>query len=88
MNNRNAAGSKTIRGSSAIAGATRARQFALRWGVLAPLGLSILACQPTVRVEAPKEPIVVNLNVKIEHEVRIKVERDVEALFDENPDLF
>ncbi len=33
-------------------------------------------------------PIVVNLNVKIEHEVRIKVEKDVEELFDENPDLF
>ena len=59
-----------------------------RWCALAGVGLAALACQPTVRVEAPSEPIVVNLNVKIEHEVRIKVERDVEALFDENPDLF
>jgi len=54
----------------------------------ATLGLATLACQPTVRVEAPKEPIVVNLNVKIEHEVRIKVEKDVDALIDGNPDLF
>lgn len=55
---------------------------------LALAGLAALGCQPTVRVEAPKEPIVVNLNVKIEHEVRIKVEKEVETLFNENPDLF
>ena len=61
---------------------------AVRWSALAGVGLAALACQPTVRVEAPKEPIVVNLNVKIEHEVRVRVERDVENLFDENPDLF
>lgn len=61
---------------------------AVRWCLLAGVGLAALACQPTVRVEPPKEPIVVNLNVKIEHEVRIKVERDVEALFEDNPDLF
>ncbi|HKJ23390.1 MAG TPA: YnbE family lipoprotein [Myxococcota bacterium] len=57
-------------------------------GLLACLGLAAAACQPTVRVEAPKDPIVVNLNVKIEHEVRIRVEKDVEELFQDNPDLF
>ncbi len=46
------------------------------------------ACQPTVRVEPPKEPIVVNLNVKIEHEVRVRVDKDVEELIADNPDLF
>jgi hypothetical protein len=56
------------------------------------LGLALLvllaACQPTVRLEAPKDPIVINLNVRIEQEVRIKVEEDVEDLFADNPDLF
>jgi len=55
---------------------------------LPALVLAVAACQPTVRVEPPREPIVVNLNVKIEHEVRVRVERDVEQLFEENPDLF
>jgi hypothetical protein len=41
-----------------------------------------------VQLEAPKEPIVINLNVKIEQEVRVKVEEDVEDLFDENEDIF
>jgi hypothetical protein len=48
----------------------------------------LAACQPTVRLEAPKDPIVINLNVRIEQEVRIKVEEDVEDLFADNPDLF
>jgi hypothetical protein len=50
--------------------------------------LALGACQHKVQVEAPKDPIVINLNVKIEQEVRIKVEEDVEDLFADNPDLF
>ena len=46
------------------------------------------ACQPRVALEAPKDPIVINLNVKIEQEVKVKVEKDVEDLFDDNEDLF
>lgn len=50
--------------------------------------LAIAACQPRVALEAPKDPIVINLNVKIEQEVRVKVEKDVEDLFDGNEELF
>tara|TARA_B100000614_G_scaffold188045_1_gene169030 strand:- start:110 stop:259 length:150 start_codon:yes stop_codon:yes gene_type:complete len=48
----------------------------------------LLACQPTVKVEAPDKPIVINLNVKIEQEVRVKIERELEDAFAENPELF
>jgi hypothetical protein len=48
----------------------------------------LAACQPRVALEAPKDPIVINLNVKIEQEVRVKVEKDVEDLFEDNEDLF
>ena len=42
-------------------------------------------CTPKVMVEAPKEPIVINMNVKIEHEIRIRVDKDLDAMFeDEN----
>jgi hypothetical protein len=50
--------------------------------------LTLVACQHKVQVEAPKDPIVINLNVKIEQEVRVKVEEDVEDLLVDNPDLF
>ncbi len=46
------------------------------------------ACNPTVRVEAPSEPIEINLNVRIEQEIRIKVENEVNDLFDSDGDLF
>ena len=46
------------------------------------------ACTPTVRVAPPSEPITINLNVKIEHEIRIKVEKELEELFDDDSELF
>jgi hypothetical protein len=48
----------------------------------------LAACTPTVKVEVPKEPITINLNVKIEHEIRVKVDKDLENLFEENDELF
>ncbi|MDA0791825.1 MAG: YnbE family lipoprotein [Proteobacteria bacterium] len=50
--------------------------------------LAVSGCTPTIQVEAPKDPIVINLNVKIEHEIRIKVDRDLNELFEENSDIF
>lgn len=45
--------------------------------------LTLAACTPTVQMAAPKEPITVNLNVKIQHEIYVKVDREVDALFSE-----
>ena len=52
------------------------------------IGVGLMGCAPTVKVEAPDKPIVINLNVKIEQEVRVKVERDVESLIADNPNVF
>lgn len=52
------------------------------------LVMAATACQPTVRVEAPDKPIEINLNIRIEQEVRVRVERDLEKVFSEDPDLF
>lgn len=45
-------------------------------------------CTPRVAVEAPKEPIVINMNIKIEHEIRVKVDKDLDQLLAEEKDLF
>ncbi len=60
------------------------------WPAALVLGLlpALAACQHTVQIEAPKEPIVINLNVKIQQEVRVKVEKDVDQLLDTNEDIF
>ncbi len=49
---------------------------------------SAAACTPTIRLEAPKEPIEINLNVKIEHEIRVQVDKELEGLFDDDSDIF
>jgi len=60
----------------------------LRLSIVPAIILGLCACTPTVKVEAPDKPIVINLNVKIEQEVRVKIDRDVEALVQDNPELF
>ena len=44
--------------------------------ILCAAGLiaTLAACEPTVRVEAPKEPITINLNIKLDADVRLRVE--------------
>ncbi len=46
------------------------------------------SCSPTVKVEPPDEPITINLNVKIEHEIRVKVDKELEDVFSEDSGLF
>ena len=50
--------------------------------------LIVGGCTPRVEVMAPEKPITINLNVKIDHEVRVRVEKDLEELFEEESDLF
>lgn len=51
--------------------------------------LALLAgCNPTVKVEAPDKPIEINLNVKIQHEIRLQVDRELEDLFAKDSDVF
>lgn len=56
--------------------------------LLVASAVGLAACEPTVRLEAPQEPIVINLNVKIEQEVRVRVERELEDVIRENQGLF
>lgn len=57
--------------------------------LLMPAGILLLSgCVPRIEVAAPKEPITINMNVKIEHEIQIKVDKDVEALLKNQNGLF
>lgn len=48
----------------------------------------LAGCSPTVKVEAPDKPIEINLNVKIEHEIRVQVDKELAGLFEEDSDVF
>jgi len=47
-----------------------------------------IGCSPRVKVEAPDKPIEINVNIKIEHELRIKLDKAVEQTLEEHPELF
>jgi lipoprotein NlpI len=48
----------------------------------------LAACSPKVEVVAPDKPITINLNIKIDHEVRVKVEKDLDKVISEDSELF
>ena len=50
--------------------------------------LALAACEPTVKVEAPKEPITINLNIKLDAEVRVKLEERAKQDIKTNPGVF
>lgn len=49
------------------------------------LGLTAIllaGCSPTVKLEAPEKPIVINMNVKLQ------IEKAAEKAIESNPDIF
>jgi len=50
--------------------------------------LLIASCSPTVRVEPPREPITINLNVKLDADVRVKLEEQAKKDVAKNPEIF
>ncbi|WP_207764598.1 YnbE family lipoprotein [Hyphococcus luteus] len=60
-----------------------------RLAVLASFAAPALLACTTVTLKGDKdEPIVVNLNVKIDQEVRVRLDREIEDLIADNPDIF
>jgi len=52
-------------------------------------GLILLSgCNPTVRIETPTEPIRIEANITIKHEIRIIVEKEVGEMFEDDEGLF
>ena len=56
--------------------------------VLAVLSQTVLACTPRVEVAAPDKPITINLNVKIDHEIRVKVDKELDQVLSQHSGLF
>ena len=50
--------------------------------------LAVVSCTPTVQIQPPSEPITINLNIKIEHEIKVKVDHELDKLFESESDIF
>jgi hypothetical protein len=49
--------------------------------------VALLGCTPTVKV-ATDEPITINLNVNIRHEILVKVDRELDDVLKKDGELF
>ncbi len=56
--------------------------------LLGSVTLTMIACTPRVEVAAPEKPITINLNVKIDHEIRLKVDKDLDQVLSKDSGLF
>ena len=72
-----------------ISNATRTipARMPARVAVVVMATLLFAGCTPTVKV-ATDEPITINLNVNIKHEILIKVDKELDDLFSDDSDIF
>ena len=57
----------------------------MRLGLTLGLVTAMAAC---IQVRAPDKPIEINLNVKIQQEVVVRLQQDAKDLIQNNPELF
>ena len=56
--------------------------------LVAILTLGFVACSPTVELQAPDKPLEINLNVKIDHQISVKVDKQLDDLMSKKTDIF
>jgi hypothetical protein len=59
----------------------------VRMAIVLMATLLFAGCTPTVKV-ATDEPITINLNVNIKHEILVKVDKDLDDIFADDSDIF
>lgn len=57
--------------------------------ILTSLAIIFICCACTHKIEvSAKEPITINLNLKIDHEIKVKVDKELDDIFSDNSDVF
>lgn len=57
----------------------------MAWTLIAAIAAG---CTPRVEVAAPKEPITINLNIKLDADVRVRLEEKAKEDIQSNPGIF
>ena len=60
----------------------------MRRDAILAVGCAGLALGGCIQVKAPDKPIEINLNVKVQQEVVVRLQRDAQDLIQNNPELF
>lgn len=61
------------------------------WGLALSMAGSVWAlhgCTPRVEIAPSDKPITINLNIKIDHEIRVKIEKELKEVLSEKSGLF
>lgn len=66
----------------------RRRRGNVQMLVLVGVLWGVVGCTPRVEVVAPDQPITINLNVKIDHEIRVKVDKELDQVMSNKSGLF
>ena len=56
-------------------------------GGVVGLYLTVGGCTPRVEMATPDKPITINLNVKIDHEIRVKVDKELDEVLSQDGGL-
>ncbi|MBD2810558.1 YnbE family lipoprotein [Xenorhabdus sp. Vera] len=62
-------------------------KMGVMWAGIMLVNLALLGCV-RLEVATPDKPININMNVKIEHEIHIKIDRQIEDMLKNNSNLF
>ncbi len=62
-------------------------RMSVMWISIALFCMALMGCL-RLEVATPDKPININMNVKIEHEIHIKVDRQIEDMLKNNSNLF
>ncbi len=60
----------------------------MRYKTIMIMVVALQACTPTVQLAVSDKPIEINLNVKIQHEISVKVDKELDDIFTKNSELF
>ena len=52
------------------------------------MGLALTSCAPTVALQAPDKPLEINLNVKIDHQISVNVDKQLDEVMKSNEGIF
>jgi len=50
--------------------------------------LLLAACSPIIRLEVPDKPIEINMNITIDHKIKIQVEKELDKTLTADSGLF
>jgi hypothetical protein len=64
------------------------RNYLINFVSVVAVLMLMTACTKTVKIKAPKEPITINLNIKLDAAIYVKLEEQAKKDIESNPDVF